>query len=114
MNCRYTACKPYRRMKNAIFLFSSFLSLATAFAQPNRQAMDSIRKLTEQDHKQMLSLLGITSLRPGPSGNPQAPDAANTDEAKASPYTTLPDPLVLKNGQKVTSAKTWWQKRRPE
>ena len=26
----------------------------------------------------------------------------------------LPDPLVLKNGKKVTSAKMWWDKRRPE
>ncbi len=27
---------------------------------------------------------------------------------------TLPDPLILLNGQKVTSAKTWFEKRRPE
>ncbi|TMI85735.1 MAG: acetylxylan esterase [Bacteroidetes bacterium] len=56
----------------------------------------------------------MTSTRPGPSGNPQAPNAANIDESKASPYTTLPDPLTLKNGKKVTDAKTWWNKRRPE
>ena len=62
----------------------------------------------------MLAVLSITSTRPGPSGNPSAPNAANIDESKASPYTTLPDPLVLKNGKKVTDAKTWWNKRRPE
>ncbi|RYY77652.1 MAG: acetylxylan esterase, partial [Moraxellaceae bacterium] len=30
------------------------------------------------------------------------------------PYNTLPDPLMLKNGDNVTDAKTWWNKRRPE
>jgi hypothetical protein len=69
----------------------------------------------EQDHKRMMDLLHITSLRPGADGrNPQAPDAANYDEAKANPYPTLPDPLVLRNGKKVTTAKLWWNKRRPE
>ena len=62
----------------------------------------------------MLALLNIDSTRRGPSGNPSAPDAANSDESKASPYTALPNPLILKNGQKVTDAKTWWDKRRPE
>ena len=52
----------------------------------------------------MMGLLGITSLRPGPSGNPKAPNAANLDESKATPYPDLPDPLVLKNGKKVTTA----------
>ncbi|WP_214070388.1 hypothetical protein [Mucilaginibacter sp. dw_454] len=37
----------------------------------------------------------------------------NYDEDKANDY-TLPDPLVLKNGKPVTSAKIWWQQRRPE
>src|SRR5688572_11130385 len=75
---------------------------------------DSINKVTQKDYTQMLAQLGINSTRPGPSGNPQAPNAANIDEAKASPYTMLPDPLVLKNGKKVTDAKTWWNDRRPE
>src|SRR6185295_16285046 len=44
----------------------------------------------------------------------RSPNAANTDESKVSPYATLPDPLTLKNGKKVTDAKTWWEKRRPE
>ena len=37
----------------------------------------------------------------------------NYDEAKVPKY-TLPDPLVLSNGNKVTDAATWRQKRRPE
>ena len=59
----------------------------------------------------MMGLLGITALRPGPSGNPKAPNAANYDESKANPYPTLPDPLVLKNGKKVTTAEQWWKRR---
>ena len=75
---------------------------------------DSINKVTQLDYRNMLALLHITSTRPGPSGNPQAPNAANIDESNASPYTTLPDPLTLKNGKKVTDAQMWWNKRRPE
>ena len=80
-----------------------------------RQVMDSIRKLTDEDHKGMLSMLGITALRPGANGsNPNAPNAANYDESKANPYPNLPEVLTLKNGKKVTTANDWWQKRRPE
>src|SRR5258706_8556713 len=75
---------------------------------------DSINKITQQDYKNMLMQLNITSTRPGPSGNPQAPNAANIDESKASPYTSLRDALILKNGKKIEDAKTWWQQRRPE
>jgi (4-O-methyl)-D-glucuronate---lignin esterase len=41
------------------------------------------------------------------------PKEANYDESKIPAY-TLPDPLVLTNGQPVTKAKTWQRKRRPE
>lgn len=75
---------------------------------------DSINKATQQDYRHMLSQLQISTTRPGPSGNPQAPNAANSDEAKASPYTTLPDPLLLKNGKKVKDAQSWWTSRRAE
>jgi hypothetical protein len=37
----------------------------------------------------------------------------NYDESKANPF-ALPDPLLLKNGQPVTDAQTWWTRRRPE
>ena len=75
---------------------------------------DSVNRITQQDYKTMLDQLHITSTRPGPSGNPSAPNAANTDESKASPYTNLPDPLIFKNGKRVTDAKMWWDKRRPQ
>jgi lysophospholipase L1-like esterase len=69
---------------------------------------------TEQDHRNMMDQLGIQALRPGPSGNEQAPNHANYDESKANPFGDLPDALTLKNGQKVTTASQWWQLRRPE
>jgi len=62
-----------------------------------------------------MDLLHITSLRPGRNGsNPQATNYANYDESKANPFPSLPDPLALKNGQKVTTPATWWNQRRPE
>src|SRR3954471_2929404 len=71
---------------------------------------------SEQDHARTMELLQITSpLRRGADGrNPQAENAANYDESKANPIPTLPDVLVLKNGNRVTTAKDWWTKRRPE
>ena len=39
--------------------------------------------------------------------------AANYDEAKVPAY-TLPDPLILEDGQEVADPETWFQKRRPE
>jgi hypothetical protein len=67
----------------------------------------------EQDHQRILDLLHIAALRRGPDGDPKSPNAANFDESKVSPY-SLPDPLVLKNGRKVTTAEMWWKQRRPE
>ena len=66
---------------------------------------------TQSDHKHLLELLKIESLRPGPSGDPKNPNAANSDEAKVIPY-TLPDALTLKNGKKVTSKKQWEARRK--
>jgi hypothetical protein len=68
----------------------------------------------EQDHQRMLDLLHITSLRRGPDGDPKSPNAANSDESKATTYASLPDPLVLTNGKPVKTARDWWEKRRPE
>ncbi|MBN8668668.1 MAG: polysaccharide deacetylase family protein [Chitinophagales bacterium] len=82
--------------------------------QTRDKAMKATQAQTQKDYKDMTGKLGITSTRPGPSGNPSAPNAANIDESKASPYTTLPDPLKLKNGKTVNNASAWWKKRRPE
>ncbi len=69
----------------------------------------------EQDHQRTMDLLKIKSLRSGAdSGNAKAPNAANYDESKADPTPTLPDPLVLADGRKVTTPQMWWELRRPE
>lgn len=59
----------------------------------------------------MMEQLGITGLRPGPSGNEQAPNHANYDEATANPFPNLPPVLTLKSGQKVTTREQWTRRR---
>jgi (4-O-methyl)-D-glucuronate---lignin esterase len=95
----------------------------TARSIRNSLALTALAALTagaaqltaQQDHRRLMDLLHITSLRQGADGrNPQAPNAANYDESKANPYPKLPDPLVLKNGKRVTTAEAWWRQRRPE
>lgn len=44
---------------------------------------------------------------------PTTQPEVNYDEARVGKY-TLPDPLVMRNGEKVTDAATWKNKRRPE
>lgn len=87
------------------FLFASVFPL---------QAADSTNWTTSLDHKNMMEQLGIKRLRPGPSGRAGATNSANYDPAKANPFPDLPDPLVLKNGRKVTTAEMWWKERQPE
>jgi len=70
------------------------------------------QKASKEDRQQMMDQLHIASLRPVVDARKLG--SANYDEAKANPYPNLPDPLVMKNGKKVTSAKTWWDQRRPE
>jgi hypothetical protein len=73
-----------------------------------------VQMTAQEDHKRTMDLLGIKELRRGADGNSKSPNAANVDESKATPYPDLPDPLVLKNGTKVTTAEVWWKQRRPE
>lgn len=73
-----------------------------------------MRAAAEQDHQRLMNLLGIKELRPGASHDPKSPNPTNYDESKANIYPNLPDPLLLKNGNRVTSAKVWWKQRRPE
>jgi len=74
-----------------------------------------VQLTAQEDLRRMMDLLHIAALRRGADGrNAQAPNAANYDESKANPYPNLPDPLVLKNGRKVTTAAMWWNQRRPE
>ena len=90
------------------------LALAAAVESQQPAASEPSTWTTAQDHQQMMAQLGIRRLRPGPSGNESAPNAANYDEAKANPFPNLPEVLTLKNGRKVTTAEMWWKQRRPE
>jgi hypothetical protein len=73
-------------------------------ANPNAAA-------TQADHQNMMNQLGITKLRPGPTANADAANAANYDEAKANPFPNLPDVLTMKDGRKVTTPAQWRQRR---
>src|SRR5580700_6530365 len=86
-----------------------------AAPQPTPQQLD-IQRLSIEDRQKMMDLLHITSLRLGPTSRPEVQPGrlglVNYDESKANPYPALPDPLILKTGKKVTSAKMWWDQRR--
>jgi hypothetical protein len=99
-------------LKTAALSFLLLVASAVSAAPPQSPPM---RLTAEQDHQRMMHLLKITSLRPGRNGmDPKAENYANYDESKANPYPNLPDPLVLKDGRKVTTAEIWWKRRRPE
>jgi hypothetical protein len=68
----------------------------------------------KQDHENMMQQLGITELRPGPSGNDSDPNHANNDETLANPCPQLPEILTTKSGKKVSTSDQWWKQRRPE
>src|SRR5262249_19550034 len=80
----------------ALFGYSTFLAQG-AISPEAVASYGSTNWTTQQDHKNMMEQLGIQRLRPGPSGQPGATNAANYDPTKADPYPDLPDPLILKN-----------------
>lgn len=74
-----------------------------------------VQLTAEQDHQRLMDLLNIKELRPWVNGlDPNATNLPNYDESKANPYPNLPDPLVLKDGRRVTTPEMWWKERRPE
>lgn len=95
-------------------LIGALLLAAIPALAANRALPPPVTFTAEQDHSNMLEQLGIEALRPGASGDENDPDHANYDELLANPYPTLPDPLRLDDGEKVTTATLWWQRRRPE
>ena len=86
-------------------------ALACAASARTVASTAPVELTSQQDHQRTMRLLGITSLRRGPSGDPNAPDASNADESKATPYTSLPDPLTFKNGRPVRSVREWTRRR---
>jgi len=108
---------PMKQLMRSRFLRSASLAAVFTAATPavlRAQTPEPLSWTAQQDHKNMMEQLGITRLRPGPSGTANATNAANYDPAKANPFPDLPDPLVTKNGRKVTTAEQWWKVRRPE
>jgi hypothetical protein len=104
-------------MRRACVLVQELLLTWSFFVHPGvlLAQQPPVQLTPEQDHRRTMDLLQISSLRQGADGNdPQAPNAVNYDEAKANPNPKLPDPLVLRNGKRVTMPKTWWSERRPE
>jgi hypothetical protein len=66
-----------------------------------------VQMTREEDHARTMKLLGLTEM---PRGAASA-SAETYDESKANPYPKLPEPLVLKNGKKVTTAAAWRTRR---
>lgn len=100
-------------------VFSVVAMTALAVSSPVHAAPGAapppVELTAEQDHQRTMDLLHIASLRPGVNGmNPNAPDAANYDEAKAGLTSPLPDPLRMNDGTPVTTPEQWWKRRRPE
>lgn len=93
----------------ALVLLFQILGFCTA-----QDEHDTRNWTTADDHRHMMQQLGIRALRPGPSGDEKAPNAANYDESKANPFPDYPELLRLKDGRPVNSPEMWWELRRPE
>jgi hypothetical protein len=111
------------RTLSALLLAWIFVASTPARAQePTQKDKDTgadlpppVKMTAQEDHRRMMKLLGIESLRPGANpNNREAANAVNYDESKANPYPNLPDPLRLKDGTWVDTAELWWSRRRPE
>jgi hypothetical protein len=104
-----------RSITTILFLLLASVVIAQPPPPPTDQvARDELAAVTAEDHRQMMTQLGIRTLRPAPSGRESAPNQANYDESFANPFPDLPDPLTLENGKKVITADAWWKARRPE
>ena len=105
-------------MKKLAFLFVITALTGRIEAQTSKIDSSKFPRPTiftaQQDHANMMQQLAIKKLRPGPSGNENAPNHANYDESIANPCPQLPDILTTKNGKKVTTTDIWWKQRRPE
>lgn len=96
-------------------LFTLLLLLSASLVVQGQSTLPPpVTFTTAEDHKNMMEQLGITSLRPGYSGNPDGPNPAKYDPEKANPWPELPDVLTLNNGKKVKTPEAWWKNRRPE
>jgi hypothetical protein len=100
----------------SLVLAIALIAVTNIVAQQGTALPEAKNWTTAEDHQNMMQQLGITRLRPGPSGSvPETdPRSANYDETKANPFPDLPEVLTMKNGKKVTTKEMWWNERRPE
>jgi hypothetical protein len=104
-------------VRRSLLIPTSFLAILAASANvtgAQNPLPAPVTFTSQQDHQNMMEQLGIKRLRPGPSGNEKAPDHANYDESLANPHPNLPNALRLNDGRLVTTAKQWWDVRRPQ
>ena len=102
-------------MKTTFLLLLTLFLFTSTQAQFSQAERDSIARLTKADYVQMLGQLGLgeADMRPGPSGNPAASNAANSEESKVREY-SLPELMNLENSKTITNPEEWWQLRRTE
>ena len=102
----------FRRIQRGL-IFTVFVPLS--FYSQNTSALrDSINRSSYADFLQMKKTLGIDQEnRPGPSGNPNDPNAANFDENQVGAY-TLPSLLTTQSGKTINSVADWENLKRPE
>lgn len=76
------------------------------------QTVSTAKLTVQQDHKRIMDLLGMKSIRPGRNGmNPEAVDYANYDESKATRFTNIPNLMTFENGKTVKTSKQWATRR---
>ena len=91
----------------AMAIGTTSAALAQQTTQPAiNQAPPPATLSAQDDMKRLCALLNVQPILTRPS--------YNYDESKANPFPNLPDPLLLKDGRKVTDAQMWWTDRRPE
>lgn len=92
---------------------------AGASKTPEQQRWDAEQARIEAgnaaDYADMLQKLGLRrdQIRPGVDGYGKGPHPVNYNQ-DAVPAFTLPDPLALPDGSRVTRPGEWWLHRRPE
>ncbi len=77
-----------------LFLLVAICASGPCSASAQSAAPSPVTFTADQDHQNMMDQLGVKALRPGPSGDENAPNHANYDESKANPYPNVPDPLT--------------------
>jgi hypothetical protein len=104
----------WKRLIPQLLALSAFSALALPSVRAAQRDTSTqappVQMTSQEDRQRMMTLLKISEMPAGAQGS--NPDTY--DESKANPYPVLPDPLLLKNGKKVTDAKAWRNQRRGE